>query len=67
MRAVDRAYIARERKRRADPACDECGGEGVVTITASGTGERDIACVCVGREEPADDPDAWSGGFAENH
>lgn len=68
--SIDAAYIRRERKRRADPECDECGGEGVVTVTASGVGERELACPCIERRENDDGPDdgeAWSGGFAENH
>lgn len=65
-RRDDAAYVRRERQRRADPQCDECHGEGAITITASGTGEREIACRCVERE-PVEDDDAWSGGFAVNH
>lgn len=30
--------------------------------------DKDICPQCVAEEDgPADDPDAWSGGFAENH
>ena len=47
--AIDAAYVRRERQRRADPQCDACHGEGAITITASGTGEREIACRCLMR------------------
>ena len=45
---VDRAYLARERKRRADPDCISCDGEGVITYTASNRhGETESPCACL--------------------
>lgn len=71
----DWAYILRERKRRADPACLDCDGEGTVTYTARNRdGEVEVPCKCLTRAgdfrdnyDGPDDDEAWSGGFAPNH
>ncbi len=47
---IDADYVRRERKRLADPRCDQCGGDGVLTITVRRVGEREIACQCVERK-----------------
>lgn len=60
--------------RLANPECTECSGEGFISISWNNNPDRceDVACGCVWRamleeDGPDDDPDAWSGGFAENH
>lgn len=45
----DHAYARRERRRRADPDCRECLGDGSVSYTESGTGEVEVACACLFR------------------
>lgn len=53
---------------KANPDCDECNGDGWVTYTARNLhGEEEAVCACIERDEPEEDSDAWSGGFAENH
>ena len=49
--AIDRAYILRERKRRADPDCPDCGGDGTTYSDAVNLrgGETDYPCVCLTR------------------
>ena len=44
---ADLSYILRERKRRADPNCWECDGDGTVSYTSSGTGDVEAPCPCV--------------------
>ena len=56
---TDLSYELRERKRRADPDCPECCGEGTATWTASGTGEVEEPCPCLmraGNFEDVPDP-----------
>lgn len=55
--------------QHAQPSCPECDGLGVVLITSTSdpAQTRDGACSCITYDEPDDDPDAWSGGFASNH
>ena len=51
----DLSYILRERKRRANPECEECHGEGTVSYT---TGD-DGPCFCImraGNFEDVPDP-----------
>ena len=58
-RPIDRAYIIRERKRRADPNCETCHGEGVVTYTARNLhGEEDSPCPCLMRAGDFEERDA---------
>ena len=67
----DLSYILRERKRRANPSCPDCGGDGTTysdSVNLRG-GETDYPCACLFRDgdfEPTDD-ESWSGGFAPNH
>lgn len=53
----DLSYILRERKRRADPNCPECCGDGTATWTASGMGEVDEPCPCLMRAGDFGTPD----------
>jgi len=48
---VDLSYIRRERKRRADPQCPECDGDG------TDFNDDDLPCVCVMREGDFSLPD----------
>jgi len=57
-RSVDRAYVRRERKRRADPACAACGGDG------NDPQDDDYPCFCImraGNFEDVPDPLADEG------
>jgi hypothetical protein len=60
--------------KMADPDCPECSGEGWYTVCWNNNPDREdeMACACVrealeAEDGPADDSEAWSGGFAENH
>lgn len=57
MARYDMAYVLRERRRRADPCCHECHGDGSITYTASGTGETEVACACLFRAGDFSAPD----------
>lgn len=57
-------------KSKADPHCEECDGDGVVCWTRNSdpTTDYELACACVEREpEASEHPEAWEGGFADNH
>lgn len=73
-RSQKRQTAADRCKADADPLCEECGGDGIVSYTSQqhADGYVDVACECVERKRradsgPADDGDAWAGGFADNH
>ena len=58
----------------AKPDCPDCSGEGWYTVCWNNNPDREdeMACACVrealeAEDGPADDSEAWSGGFAENH
>lgn len=52
---ADLSYVLRDRRRRADPQCAECHGDGTVSYTSSNRdGSVDEACVCVSREDVPD-------------
>ena len=56
--AIDAAYVRRERKRRADPDCLLCDGDGVVTYTARNRdGEIELPCECLNRPGDFSEPD----------
>ena len=58
----DLAFILRERRRRADPECDDCHGSGTVTYTAHNRdGEEDAPCACVRDVRESPDPLADEG------
>jgi hypothetical protein len=44
-------HLQRELRAKADPECQDCGGEGYVTFTARNhLGYTEVRCACVGRE-----------------
>lgn len=49
--AIDRAYLLRERKRRADPDCEACGGDGNDPV------DDDFPCFCIMRAGDFGTPD----------
>lgn len=70
----DLSYILRERKRRADPQCANCDGDGTVSYFNGAYTDVEAPCPCLMRAgdfrdnyDGPDDGDAWSGGFAPNH
>lgn len=56
--AIDLAYVRRERKRRANPECEACHGDGEVTYTARNRhGYVEEPCVCIFRAGDFGEPD----------
>lgn len=72
MTRSEKRLTATERlKTLADPKCPDCDGEGIVSYSSrqQADGYVDVACTCTQRTgaEEDGDPEAWAGGFAENH
>lgn len=50
MTQSDKAFILRERERRADKDCPECHGEGTMSYTSRNPhGYVDVPCACLMR------------------